>query len=116
MTEADGSPPVESDVEIFNDGDAHAYVVTVDGQRVGKAEYLIRDGRQVFFHTEVDEDRSGSGLASRLVRHALDDVRSRKGRIVPLCPYVSAYIRRHPEYEELVDHEMWTSMKTRLKR
>jgi predicted GNAT family acetyltransferase len=106
----------ETGVEIFNDGEVSAYVISVDGERVGKAEYLVRDGRHVFFHTEVNEDYAGSGLASRLVQHALDDVRSQQGQIVPLCPYVSAYIRRHPEYENLVDHEMWTSMKTRLKR
>ena len=116
MTGPDASGPDESKVEIFDDGEVRAYVVSVDGERVGKAEYLIRDGRHVFFHTEVDEEHSGSGLASRLVRHALEDVRSHQGMVVPLCPYVSAYIRRHPEYDELVDHEMWTSMKTRLKR
>jgi predicted GNAT family acetyltransferase len=106
----------EAGVEIFNDGEVGAYVVSIDGERVGKAEYLIRDGRHVFFHTEVDDDHSGTGLASQLVQHALEDVRSQQGQIVPLCPYVSAYIRRHPEYDDLVDHEMWTSMKARLRR
>jgi predicted GNAT family acetyltransferase len=39
------------------------------------------------------------------VADALDDIRSRGLKVVPLCPFVAAYIRRHPEYEDLVARE-----------
>jgi predicted GNAT family acetyltransferase len=50
----------------------------------------------------VNPDAGESGLGSRLVRAALDDVRSQGGRVVPLCPFVRGWIERHPDYADLV--------------
>lgn len=102
---------MDREISIADVPEDRAFVVTVDGVRAGKAEYRIRDGRHVFFHTEVDDEFSGIGLGTELVRHALDDVRSRGGTVVPLCPFFAAYIKRHPEYGELVDHEMTMRMR-----
>ena len=96
----------EPTIEFRDEPAEGAYVVDVDGERAGKAEYLVRDGRRVFVHTEVDDRFSGMGLGSRLARFALDDVRESDGKAVPLCPFIAAYISRHPEYEDLVDREM----------
>jgi uncharacterized protein len=77
-----------------------------DGDRVvGVASYERRGDTWVFTHTEVDPDEGVSGLGSTLVRGALDDVRTRGGRVVPHCPFVRGWIERHPEYAELVDDE-----------
>jgi predicted GNAT family acetyltransferase len=79
------------------------YELNVDGALVGQIRYrLRRDGTVVLVHTDVDPSREGEGLGATLVRGALDDVRSRGVRIVPLCPFVAAFIRRHPEYGDLV--------------
>jgi predicted GNAT family acetyltransferase len=56
----------------------------------------------VLVHTEVAPSAEGAGVGSRLVRGALDDVRARGLRVAPLCPFVREYIRRHPEYADLV--------------
>lgn len=93
-------------VEVHDDPENHRYVIVVDGHQVGFAEYHMRGGRHFFVHTEIDDEYTGRGLGTRLVRDALDDVRSIGGVVVPLCPLVAAYIKRHPEYEELVDHEI----------
>lgn len=106
----------ERDIHVEDVPDERAYVISVDGAPAGRAEYMARDGRRVFTHTEVDDQHSGLGLASTLVRHALDDVRSRGELLVPLCPFVSEYIRRHPEYDDLVDHEMSMHLKARRGR
>jgi len=53
-------------------------------------------------HTEVDEAVEGTGVGSQLVRVALDDLRVRGVGLVPVCPFVAAYLRRHPEYGDLV--------------
>lgn len=100
-------------IEIRDDNEESAYVVDVDGDRAGKAVYRMRDGRHLFVHTEVDDRFSGLGVGTRLVRFALDDVRSQGGTIVPICPFFAAYIKRHPEYEDLVDHEMSMKLKRR---
>ncbi len=102
--------PIE-DVVIRDDPDEGAYLLEVGGERAGKAEYRVIDGRHVFTHTEVDSEYSGRGLATRLVTFALDDMRDRGKGVVPLCPLFGAFIKRHPEYEDLVDHEMTMQFK-----
>jgi predicted GNAT family acetyltransferase len=75
-----------------------------DGDRLlGVAAYQRRGNQVVFTHTEVDDSSEHSGLGSRLVRGALDDVRRAGGTVVPLCPFVRGWIERHPEYRDLVD-------------
>ena len=63
-----------------------------------------RDGRSIdLLHTEVPEAMEGQGIAGRLARFALEDARSAGLRVIPSCPYVGSYLRRHPEYADLVD-------------
>ena len=56
----------------------------------------------VLVHTDVATSAEGSGVGSALVAGALDDIRSRGLRVVPVCPFVAAYIHRHPEDAALV--------------
>jgi uncharacterized protein len=74
-----------------------------DGDRLlGVAAYQ-REGDVIrFTHTEVDPDAGESGLGSRLVRAALDDVRGKGLQVVPLCSFVRGWIERHPDYADLV--------------
>jgi predicted GNAT family acetyltransferase len=75
----------------------------VDGDEVvGEILYRRFPDRIVLVHTEVSPAREGQGLASRLVAGALDDIRATGLRVVPVCPFVRAYLRRHQEYEDLV--------------
>ncbi|MGY1796697.1 GNAT family N-acetyltransferase [Geodermatophilus sp. SYSU D00525] len=75
-----------------------------DGDRLlGLAAYSRRGAQVVFTHTEIDPDAEGSGLGGKLVRAALDDVRSRGETVVPRCSFVRGWIERHPEYGDLVD-------------
>ncbi|WP_199423076.1 GNAT family N-acetyltransferase [Actinotalea solisilvae] len=91
---------VEVPVQVRRDGSR--YVATLRGEEVG-ASYVREHGDRVTFtHTEVDPDAEGHGIGSTLVRWALDDVRSRGASVDPQCPFVAAYIRRHPEYQDLV--------------
>ena len=74
-----------------------------DGDRVlGLAAYQRRGDTVVFTHTEVDPDAGQDGVGSRLVRAALDDVRSKGGSVVPQCPFVRGWIERHQDYADLV--------------
>ncbi len=67
------------------------------------AEYKRGDGRITFTHTEVPEALAGHGIANKLVQTALDHARSEQLSVIPLCPFVTSYIRRHPDYRALVD-------------
>lgn len=97
----EGQSPVVRD-----DKDNHRYVIELDGEIVGKAVYHLRGGRHFFVHTEIDDDHTGRGLGTTLVKSALEDVREAGGAVVPICPMFAAYIKRHPEYDVLVDQEI----------
>jgi len=86
------------------------YEVVVDGTVVGFIQYNVRGGRIVLAHTEVDPEYGGRGYATILARGALDDIRARGKCIVPICPFVEHYIVKHPEYDDLVDHEMFDAL------
>lgn len=97
---------LQDEVRIWDDKDNHRYALEVGGEQVGMAVYHLRGGRHFFVHTEVDDSYSGRGLGTRLVKFALDDVRQNGGKVVPLCPLFAAYIKRHPDYDDLVDNEI----------
>lgn len=67
------------------------------GTEIGKTQYVDHDGRRVFFHTEVDEAYGGRGLASDLVRTALETTLSQGLVPVGVCPYVHAWLEKHPD-------------------
>ena len=68
----------------------------------GFSEYKVRPGRLIFTHTIVEPAFEGRGIGSKLVSEELADARGRGLKVTPLCPFVRAYIRRHPEYEDMV--------------
>ena len=78
------------------------YEVFLDGDLAGYSMYADRDGTRVFTHTVIDPDYSGHGVGSTLIRAALDDVRAKAMTVVARCPFVAAYIDRHPEYADLL--------------
>ena len=61
--------------------------------------------RIVFDHTEVPNPLEGKGLAAKLARFALDFARANHLRVVPLCPYISSFIRKHTEYQDLISSD-----------
>jgi predicted GNAT family acetyltransferase len=79
------------------------FEVLVDGELAGYAAYDLDGEVLVFTHTEVQPPHEGQGLAARLARYGLDEVRRRGLRAVPACSYIAAYLRRHPADAALVD-------------
>jgi hypothetical protein len=66
------------------------------------SEYHRRDDPIVFTHTVVPKALEGLGIASRLTAAALADVRAQGLKVISHCPFVSAYIQRHPEEQDLL--------------
>ncbi|MBX7434215.1 N-acetyltransferase [Mycobacterium sp. Y57] len=79
------------------------FAISVDGQRVGHTEFMDHGDQRIFPHTEIDDAYGGRGLATVLVREALESTRAAGLRIVPVCPLVAGYLDRHPEFGDLVD-------------
>jgi predicted GNAT family acetyltransferase len=79
----------------------HRYELTVDGH-LAAAYYELSPGVITFTHTEVPDALGGRGIGTKLVKAALDDVRARKLRVVPECPFVKAFLGKHAEYGDLI--------------
>lgn len=77
------------------------FELSVDG-KLAVSEYNRLANAVMFTHTEVPEALEGQGIGSVLARGALDDVRAQGLQVIPLCPFVAAFIRRHPEYLDLL--------------
>jgi uncharacterized protein len=88
-------------VIVRNNPEDGQYEAEVDGG-LALAAYQLRGDTITFTHTEVPEELEGLGIAGQVVRFALDDARARGLKVVPRCPYVAGFIRRHPEYQDLV--------------
>ena len=94
----------ESDIEVVDNPDEQRYEARAgDGTVLGFSQYRRTPDRVVFTHTEVDPSQEGQGVGSRLARGALDDVRRAGLTVLPQCPFIKAYIDRHPDYADLVD-------------
>jgi uncharacterized protein len=78
------------------------YELVLDEHVVGEILYRPAPDHVVLLHTEVFPSFEGKGLGARLVAGALDDIRARGLHVVPVCPFVRSYIRRHPDYADLV--------------
>jgi uncharacterized protein len=79
------------------------YVAMQNDVVVAFAEYRPAATARMFTHTEVSQSLEGQGVGSKLVRFALEDVRQKGMQVVPMCPFVAAYIKRHKdEFLELV--------------
>jgi uncharacterized protein len=70
----------------------------VDGELAVVITYHDHGSRRTFVHTETADGFEGKGLASRLVRAALDDARDRGLEVNPVCPFVRSWLDRHPDY------------------
>lgn len=91
------------DVTVTDAPEAKRYEArTGDGRTAGFAEYQRTDDLVVFTHTQVDPSYKGEGVGSRLVREALDDVRTHELSVLPVCAFVRGWIERHPDYTDLV--------------
>jgi uncharacterized protein len=79
----------------------HRYELAVDGH-IAATYYQIADGVITFVHTEVPPELAGKGIASTLIKGALDQVRARGLKVIAQCPFVKAYIDKHPDYADLL--------------
>lgn len=87
---------VTGDITIERNDERRRYELKVDGEFAGYAEYRTNPGRITFTHTVVLPEYEGEGLGSRLAKFVLDEALGRGDTIVPVCPFIAAYLRSHP--------------------
>jgi uncharacterized protein len=86
---------------IINNKAQHRYELAVDGH-VAATHYEIADGVITFVHTEVPPELGGKGIGSKLIRGALDQVRSDGLKVIAQCEFVKGYFGKHPDYADLL--------------
>lgn len=69
---------------------------------IAVAEYILAPEKIIFTHTEVPQELEGKGIGSALAKFALDSVAEAQLKVVPMCPFIKAYIERHKEYQGLL--------------
>jgi uncharacterized protein len=92
---------MSDEFSVRDNADERRYEARLGSEEVGFIAYRLEPGRMTLVHTEVDPAFEGHGIASRLVAGALDDIRRRGLTLVPVCPFVRAYLQRHPEADDL---------------
>jgi uncharacterized protein len=88
-------------LKIFNNRERQQFQATIDGE-VASLEYRLHDGVIVLMHTEVPEKLGGHGIGTALAEFALKYARKDNLPVKVYCPFVLTYLKRHPEYEDLI--------------
>ena len=96
---------MDKQITIENNQSAMRFEARHEGQ-LAFIKYTLNDNQIVYLHTEVPEAFEGQGIGSSLAKAALEDARSNHLQVVPLCPFVAAYIRKHAEYADLVASQL----------
>ena len=81
---------------------AQHYEAKLEGKVIAFIEYRDTSSVRSLTHTKVNPDLEGQGIGSQLVKFALEEIKSSGSSLVPMCPFVAAYVQRHREYAELV--------------
>jgi uncharacterized protein len=91
-----------ANANVVDNPDASRYDLLVDDKPIGLVAYVRHGSNIELVHTEVDPGHEGQGYGSVLAQGALDAARVEGLTVWPLCPFIQAYLKRHPEYLDLV--------------
>jgi hypothetical protein len=87
--------------DIANNREHQRFELEVEGH-LAKSYYKLDGGVITFVHTEVPPELGGKGIGSKLIKGALDQVRAEGLKVIAQCPFVKAYIEKHPDYQGLL--------------
>ena len=91
-------------LEVTHNEAEHTFEVRINGQ-LSKFEY-IQDGKNfVIMHVGVHPELRNQGIAAKIVQTGLEYAKQNSLRVIPMCSYAAAYIRRNPQYIELTNQE-----------
>lgn len=87
-------------LEVVHNEAEDRFETWIDGQ-LSKLDYMQDGNTIVMTHVGVHPEHRGRGVAGKLTQVALEYAKEKSFRVIPMCPYIAAYIRRNPQYEEL---------------
>ena len=83
--------------------DRHRFEIDLGDGTIAVAEYTLPAGKIMFTHTEVPPKHEGQGIGTRLIEHALAAARERGLKVIPICPFFAAYMKKHADVQDLLD-------------
>jgi predicted GNAT family acetyltransferase len=86
---------------VVNNRDAHRFEVDIEGE-VAVVEYAENADTVDLLHTEVPPSLEGRGIGGALAKAGLEYAKQAGKRVVPTCPFVRTYIKRHPDWNSIV--------------
>jgi predicted GNAT family acetyltransferase len=93
-----------SDITVRHNPDRERFEILDAGNVIGKAAYKEYDGgaspEWIFYHTVINEEYGGQGLAGRLATEALEETVKAGVGIVPVCPFIKKFLAKHPKYAD----------------
>ena len=88
-------------IEVKNNPQASRFEVQLGEGKLAQIAYVMEDQVIIFVHTEVPKEFSGRGIADKMAHTALEYAKAQNYQVMALCPFVKAYIERHPEYKSI---------------
>jgi len=86
----------------LNEKGQGAFYISEDGEQLGEMEVSVSGNYLTVYHTEVSPKAEGKGFAKKLLTTMVDYARSKGLQVIPICPYVHAQFKRHPdEYKDV---------------
>lgn len=92
-----------TDIKLIDVGnEQNAFVIDEDGDRLAEMVIRVRDKTMIVYHTEVSPKMEGQGIAKQLLERMVEYAKENQLKVVPLCSYVHAQFKRHPDLYESV--------------
>ena len=87
---------------VLNERNHGAFIIRENGETLGEMVVSVTASQLTVYHTEVSEKAEGKGYAGKMLEQMVDYARKNNLKVIPLCPYVHAQFKRHPEqYEDV---------------
>lgn len=88
------------DLEVKQNTEKKRFEVQV-GEHIAFLEYMPAGKNIIYPHTEVPSELEGHGIGNKLAHHAMEYAKENGFKVQALCPFVAAYVRKHPEYQDI---------------
>ncbi|UUR07466.1 GNAT family N-acetyltransferase [Sphingomonas glaciei] len=90
-------------MDVIRNEDEQRFEIHLDDGAIGFADYRLGQGKVTFPHTVVPPHHEGQGIGSAIAKASLDWARAEGLQVIPACSFYANYLKRHPEYHDLLD-------------
>ena len=93
----------QNSLAVRDNSERHRFEIDLGGGSFAIADYTLPAGKIMFTHTEVPPEHEGKGIGSALIRAGLAAARERGLKVIPVCPFFAAYMKKHADVQDLLD-------------